>query len=64
MLCETVMDGISLDGIMGILRPILPTLSYFINLATKMFDLFTSYLGIEIVVPEEESSSTQEDTSI
>ena len=58
------MDGISLDGIMGMLRPILPTLSYFINLATKMFDIFTSYLGIEIVVPEEESSSTEEDTSI
>lgn len=58
------MDGISLDGIMGMIQPILPTLSYFINLATKMFEIFASYLGIKLDIPEEESSSTEEPTSL
>ena len=52
------MDGISLDGIMGMVRSMLPTLSYFVNMLTKAFDIFTSYLGFEIVVPD---ASEEED---
>ena len=48
------MDGLSLDGIMGLIRSFLPTISYFINLATKMFDIFTSYMGFGVFTPEEE----------
>ena len=57
------MDGLSLDGIMSMLRPMLPMLSYFINFLTKAFDIFTSYLGFEITIPEEtteEESTTEE----
>ncbi len=48
------MDGISLEGIMEMVRPMLPTLSYFINYISKLFDIFTSYLGFDVTVPEEE----------
>ena len=54
------MDGISLDGIMGMVRSMLPTLSYYLNMVSKLFDVFTSYLGIEIVVPEEETEAEVE----
>ena len=59
------MDGINLDGIMSMLRPFLPTISYIINFVTKAFEIFTSYLGFDVTVPpEEESSSTEEETVI
>lgn len=56
------MDGISLDGIMGTLNSFLPTISYIVNLFNKLFDLLTSYLGIEIIPPAEEETepSTEE----
>lgn len=47
------MDGISLDGIMGMVRSMLPTLSYFVNMLTKAFDIFASYLGIDTSTPED-----------
>ncbi len=46
------MDGLSLDGIMGMLREFMPTISYFLNLASKMFDIFTSYMGFGVFQPE------------
>ena len=49
------MDGLSLDGIMGMLRSFMPTISYFINFATRMFDIFTSYMGFGVFTPEEEA---------
>ena len=49
------MDGLSLDGIMGMIRSIMPTISYLINYATKMFDIFTSYMGFGVFTPEEET---------
>ena len=48
------MDGLSLDGIMGMLRDFMPTISYFINFATRMFDIFTSYMGFGVFTSEEE----------
>lgn len=63
MLSVFIMDGISLGGIMEMIRPLLPTLSYFINFLTKMFELFTSYLGFDITIPEEEST-TEEATTL
>lgn len=57
------MDGISLDGIMEMIRPMLPTISYFINFITKVFEIFTSYLGFDIKVPEEETT-TEENVSL
>ena len=48
------MDGLSLDGIMGMIRSFMPTISYFINYATRMFDIFTSYMGFGVFTPEEE----------
>ena len=48
------MDGISLDGIMGMVRDVLPTLSFIVNFVTKLFDLFTSYLGFDVNVPTPE----------
>ncbi len=57
------MDGLDLSGIMGMLQPILPTLSYILNLLTKAFDIFTSYLGFDLSTPsEEDTSATEEDT--
>lgn len=53
------MDGISLDGIMEMLRPMLPMLSYYINYFSKLFDIFTSYLGFDLTVPEEEIPETE-----
>jgi len=47
------MDGISLDGIMDMLQPILPMLSYFVNMLTKLFEVFTSYLGFNVTLPED-----------
>lgn len=32
----------------------MPTISYFINFATRMFDIFTSYMGFGVFTPEEE----------
>lgn len=54
------MDGLSLDGIMGMLNSFLPTISYAVNLFTKLFDVFTSYLGIELLPSEEEEEETPE----
>ncbi len=56
------MDGISLDGIMGMLQPVLPTLSYFVNFITKLFDVFTSYLGFDIQVPTPEEPGEEDIT--
>ena len=53
------MDGLSLDGIMGMLNSFLPTISYAVNLFTKLFDLFTSYLGIELLPSEEEEETPE-----
>ncbi len=49
------MDGLELGGIMEMIRPMLPMLSYFINMLTKLFDIFTSYLGFDVTIPEEPS---------
>lgn len=57
------MDGLDLGGIMEMLRPALPFLSYFINLLTKAFDVFTSYLGFEVVVPEETTAPEETTTA-
>lgn len=56
------MDGISLDGIMSMLQPILPILSYLINMLTKAFEVFTSYLGFDIELPEDTTAA--EDTTV
>ena len=53
------MDGLDLGSIMGMVRNILPTLSYALNLFTKMFDIFTSYLGFDLSVPEEDLSDDE-----
>ena len=60
------MDGISLDGIMGMLQSFLPTLSYIVNLMTKAFEIFTSYLGFNVAGPEEEepTEAVTEDTTV
>lgn len=59
------MDGLDLSGIMGMLQPILPTLSYILNLLTKAFDIFTSYLGFDLNAPtEEDTSATEEGTTL
>ena len=47
------MDGLDLGGIMSMLQPMLPMLSYFINMITKLFEIFTSYLGFDVTIPEE-----------
>ncbi len=43
------------------LRPILPTLSYILNMVTKAFDIFASYLGFDLSAPE--GDGTIEDDS-
>ena len=53
------MDGLSLDGIMGMIRSFMPTISYFINFATRMFDIFTNYMGFGVFTPEEEAPDTE-----
>ncbi len=53
------MDGLSLDGIMGMLREFMPTISYILNLVTKMFDIFTSYMGFGVFTPEEEAPENE-----
>ncbi|MBQ3536993.1 MAG: hypothetical protein IJA39_00285 [Clostridia bacterium] len=53
MLNGITMDGLDLGGIMSMLQPILPMLSYFINMLTKAFEIFTSYLGFDVTIPEE-----------
>lgn len=53
------MDGLSLDSIMGMLRSFMPTISYFLNLATKLFDIFTSYMGFGVFTPEEENPEVE-----
>lgn len=59
------MDGLDLSGIMGMLQPVLPTLSYILNLITKAFDIFTSYLGFDLNTPtEEDTTVTEEDTTL
>ncbi len=45
------MDGLSLDSIMGMIREFMPTISYYLNLASKLFDIFTSYLGFGVFNP-------------
>lgn len=35
------------------LQPILPILSYFVNMLTKLFEVFTSYLGFNVTLPED-----------
>lgn len=52
MLNGFTMDGLDLGGIMSMLQPILPMLSYFINMLTKAFEIFTSYLGFDVTIPE------------
>ena len=60
------MDGLDLGGIMSMLQPMLPTLSYILNLLTKAFDIFTSYLGFDLSTPPEteEESSSEEVTTL
>ncbi len=55
------MDGLDLGGIMGMLQPVLPTLSYILNFVTKMFEVFTSYLGFDVTLPlpEEDASDNE-----
>ncbi len=53
MLNGFTMDGLDLGGIMSMLQPVLPMLSYFINMITKAFEIFTSYLGFDVTIPEE-----------
>ena len=48
------MGDISLDGIMDMFRPIIPQLSYFVNILTKLFNIMLSYLGITL--PETETT--------
>lgn len=52
------MDGLDLSGIFGMLQPVLPLLSYYLNLMTKMFDIFASYLGIDLSTPLPEGDSS------
>ena len=52
MLNGFTMDGLDLGGIMSMLQPMLPMLSYFINMITKAFEIFTSYLGFDVTLPE------------
>lgn len=54
------MDGISLGGILEMVRPVLPILSYLVNMLTKAFEVFTSYLGFDVTLPEE---TTGEETT-
>lgn len=64
MLKGEKMDGLDLGGIMGMLRPMLPILSYVVNLLTKMFEIFTSYLGFDVTLPpvEEDTTTGTEET--
>ncbi len=64
MLTVNNMDGLSLDGIMEVIRPFLPTISYYLNFAMKAFDTILSYLGIELEIPEEEPTVEGEGTLI
>ena len=43
------------------LQPMLPTLSYILNFVTKMFEVFTSYLGFDVTLPlpEEDASDNE-----
>ena len=52
-----------MDGIMEMIRPVLPILSYLINMLTKAFEIFTSYLGFDITLPETEENSTTAETT-
>ena len=52
MLNGIIMDGISLDGIMSMVVPMLPTLSYLLNFVTRALDIFAAYLGIDLTLPE------------
>ncbi len=56
------MDGLNLGGIFEMIRPVLPTLSYIVNMLTKAFEIFTSYLGFDVTLPtpEEDTSATDE----
>ncbi len=40
-------------------RPMLPTLSYFINMLSKLFDVFASYLGVDLTAPEGEETEEE-----
>ena len=64
MLTVNNMDGLSLDGIMGMIRPFLPTISYYLNFAMKALDVILSYLGIELDIPTEEPTVEGEGTVI
>lgn len=52
------MDGLDLSGIMGKLQPVLPILSYILNLLTKAFEIFTSYIGFDITLPSPEEDAS------
>ena len=56
------MDGLSLDSIMGMLREFIPTISYYLNLASKLFDIFTSYIGLGVFTPSTEAPEGGNDT--
>ena len=59
------MDGFSLDGIIEMLRGFMPTISYYLNLATKLFDIFTSYMGFGVFQPGAENpDSGNADTGV
>lgn len=46
------MDGFSLDGIMEMVKGFIPTIAYYLDMATRMFDIFTSYIGLGVLQPE------------
>lgn len=52
------MGDLDLGGIFEMIRPVLPTLSYFINMITKAFEIFASYLGFDVTLPTPEETTT------
>lgn len=50
------MDGLDLGGIFERIRPILPTLSYYLNMITKAFEIFASYLGFDLNASEDDTT--------
>lgn len=56
---------LDLGGIMNMIQPVLPILSYFINYVTKLVEIVASYFGFDINAPQEEESTsgTEESTS-
>ena len=55
------MDGFSLDGILNMLRSLLPMASFYLNFANKLFDLFTAYVGFGVMDPSQNGEDGSQD---